>query len=119
MFPLLIQQTEPRGFDLVPYVPIISVVIAGLIAGAWNIWNRRRGASETKQPTVSDFWNQLRAEERRRQNAERMYEILLGLYFDLRTAFKVYFRRQQEGGSKDLTESEKDAVDVTPPALED
>lgn len=89
---------------IIPWLPFIGGIIVALIVGAANIWNRRRGAVETKAPTVAEIW----AREERVSRHNRWLE---GLVDKTRAAFRAYVERVQSGGSTELTTFERRALD--------
>jgi len=98
--------------QIIPWLPFIGGIAVALIVGAANIWNRRRGAVETKAPTVAEIW----AREERVSRHNRWLE---GLLDKTRAAFRAYAERAQSGGSTDLTQFERSALDAPTTPKED
>lgn len=97
--------------DLERFTPIITtlitVVLGGLIVGAFAVWNRRRGAVESRVPDVMEMWSQTEKDRRLR----RFFE---DLYYETRGSFRGYVRRVRDGGSTELSEAEKIRHDLDP-----
>lgn len=93
--------------SITPYLPFLGVILGGLIVGAFAIWNRRRGAVETRAPDVNEMWVQTEKDRRIR----RLFE---DLFYTLLTVFRSYVRRVQSGGSTDLTPTEQAVHDREP-----
>lgn len=89
----------------IPWIPAISGVAFIVVTGAFGIWNRRRGAVETRAPDVNEMWN----ETEKARRARRFFE---DLFYDVRNAFVSYVTRVQNGGSTELTEKEQKALDA-------
>ncbi len=93
--------------QITPFLPILCTVFGALVVGVFAVWNRKRGAIETKSPSVSEIW----AREERISKQNRW----LFAYADrLKVAFRAYVERVQDGGSKDLTPFEQKALDTDP-----
>lgn len=103
---------------------IIITGIFGLIIAAISAILARRGQKlgnkENRAPNVQEMWAQQDFDRRQRQVMEDMW-------WDLRAAFKSYFRRVSglvltlgiTHTGFGLTASEKKAIDATPPEDED
>jgi len=98
--------------SVIPWLPFIGGIAVALIVGAANIWNRRRGATETKAPTVAEIW----AREERVSRHNRWLE---GLIAKVLAAFRAYVERVQAGGSTELTQFEQRALDSDTTPKED
>lgn len=97
---------------------IITVVVGGVIVGLFARWNQKRGAIETKAPSVSELW----AEDRKKQ-AELDIERDLRRWFQdafwaLVRAFNSYITRVANGGSTSLRAFERKALEAKPPAID-
>lgn len=89
---------------------VIAVAIA-VIAGLVALRNVRTGARESRAPSVTDAWS---AADRVR---DAWYD-LVDTFYAVRGAFKGYVRRVQDGGSTELTEEEKAALEMKPASIE-
>jgi hypothetical protein len=103
---------------ITPYLPLVGTVAAGLLVGAFAIYNRRKGNIETRAPDVNEIWMQ-QAREAAALDFERRARRRLENYVDdLLRAFRGYVRRVQRGGSTDLTTTEQKFHDEHPPTTE-
>lgn len=72
--------TATTGETLIAYLPLIGAVSVAIIAGLVAVWNRRRGAQETKAPSVSEIWaenRQLHGELEGERRWRRFFEDLM------------------------------------------
>jgi hypothetical protein len=103
---------------ITPYVPVISVILGGMVVGAFGLWNRRRGAVETRAPDVNEIWQQ-QAYQSAELDMERKWRRRLENWsHELIDIFRGYVRRVQSGGSTDLTPHERMFYDSDPPTSE-
>ena len=92
--------------SVTPYLPLIGTVIGGMVIGFFAVWNRRRGAVETRAPDVNDIWLQ-QAKDNQLLDDERAFRRFLeDIVYDLLKLFKGYVNRVRRGGSTDLTTRE-------------
>lgn len=103
---------------IIPYLPYIGMTGVALIGAAVTVWNRRRGATENKAPSVPDAWN--RAEQ---ANAELDIERSLRRWFqdafyNLVREVLAYIRRIRRGGSTEPHAALTEALEATPPKIE-
>ncbi len=100
------------NIDYTPIVTtLITVVLGGMIVGAWAAYNRRRGNSEAKGPSVEQLWREQAADRR----LARVFE---DLFYRVRSAARSYVQRTQAGGSTELTDAEREAFALEPPPIE-
>jgi len=90
---------------LVPYWPGIVTLIGFFVVGAFAAWNRRRGATETKAPSVAEIW----AREERVSARNRFLEAFISR---VRHAFRSYIARVQAGGSTELNTLEREVLET-------
>lgn len=102
---------------ITPYLPFFGVVAGAILVGAFAVWNRRRGAVETRAPDVNEMWAKqerdartLDAERAHRRHLENLLDTVLG-------SFRAYVRRVRHGGSTDLTDRERSAHDAEIPPM--
>jgi len=94
-----------------PTITGTIAVVTALIAGGVAIRNVRNGAREQRAPSVTDAW----------AAADRVRDVwyeLVDRFHAVRSAFKAYVRRVQSGGSTELTEEEKSALETKVPSIE-
>lgn len=108
--------------DVFDYTPIIVAVITAIggaiVVGGFAVWNRRHGNREAKAPSVEQLWEQQEKDRAARRRAEALYEVLIDLYYDLRAAFRAFYRRANMDGGFELTTREQAALDRLPPSLD-
>ena len=95
---------------ITPYLPLITVAIGGIIVGVFSVYNRKRGAIETRAPDVNEIWVQQEAQSRlldEERKGRRRLESMLG---QLWSTFVGYVNRVQSGGSMQLTTHEMDII---------
>lgn len=97
MFATEINFTE----QLTPYLPLIGTILGGIVVGAFAMWNRRKGNTETKAPSVAEIWARA---DRLEHRARWSYKI--------QDAFREYVARVRGGGTVDLSVGEQIAHDV-------
>lgn len=97
--------------QITPYLPILGTIVGALVVGAFALWNRKRGATESKTPTVSEIW----AREERVHRYARRLERLVDLLHD---AFRGYVIRVTDGGDPTPTPEERIALDAEPPSID-
>jgi hypothetical protein len=108
------------GFTTViaPYLPIAGLALAGILAGIFSTYNRKRGNVETRAPDVNEIWQQ-QAEQSRELDSERKARRRIEDYArELLRVFRGYVWRVRGGGSIDLTSAERKYFDNEPPTSE-
>lgn len=92
-------------------VAMLSVAIAG---GLFNLRNTRHEGREERAPDVTEAWAET-------ERARRGMFAWQDLYYSLRGAFRGYARRMQErfGDEAELTDAEREALEFSPPRLDD
>jgi len=86
--------------QITPYLPLLTAAVGALIVGAFAMWNRRKGSTETKAPTVAEIW----------ARADRL-EARARWAFRIQDAFRDYVARVRGGGSTEPTAEERAALD--------
>lgn len=103
---------------ITPYLPLIGIVVGGIIVGAFGVWNRKRGATETRAPDVNEIWQQ-QIYQSHELDMERKWRRRLENYsHELKRVFVGYVRRVLAGGSTELTHHERVFYDSDPPTSE-
>lgn len=121
---MLFFNTSSAIFDWGPesIAPIVAGgfgLLTGIIAALLARRNSKMGSRENRAPDVQEMWAQQEADRRTRQVMEDMW-------WDLRSAFKSYFRRvssailrldltKEQSRVFSLTAAEKAAINATPP----
>ncbi|RFA14548.1 hypothetical protein B7R21_06275 [Subtercola boreus] len=101
------------GFDITPYLPLIGIMGGGVVAGVFMLARGRSGDSSTKMPTVAEIWKRMDDLSTKvdalsiELNKERSARVTL------RSVFLAYIERVRAGGTHNLTEAEKRALDLT------
>lgn len=104
---------------IAPIVGGIFAVVTGVLAYITSRRNAKKGNIERRAPDVQEMWVQQEADRRSRQ-------VMEDIFWDLRSAFKSYFRRvstailglnltKEQTEIFSLTATEKKAIDATPP----
>ena len=101
---------------IAPIIAGVFGIVTAILAGTIYRRNAKKGRRDVRAPNVQEMWAQQEADRRARQIMEDMW-------WDLRGAFKSYFRRVSslvltlgiEDKRFNLTPSEKKAIDATPP----
>lgn len=125
---------QPLAEVVGPFLPLLGVVAGGLVVGFFAIWNRKRGAVETKLPTIEQLWRQQVATDekldietnlrRELENkvaeqghqiviANRRGDALAAALEGMRDSFKHYVARMHRGEDAALTRDEKTALELT------
>lgn len=91
---------------LTPWIPLMGVVAGGIVVGVFNAYNRRRGAEESKMPTVDQIWAR---EERQALQLAALH----AAYARLRGAWSAYVFRVRNGGDPGPTEAEKRLLTIS------
>lgn len=103
---------------ITPYLPLLGTIFGGIVVGIFAVWNRKRGAIETRAPDVNEIWQQ-QAYQFRELDAERRLRMRIQRYADeLIRVFRGYVRRVQTGGDLRLTHHERLFHDTDPPTSE-
>jgi hypothetical protein len=97
--------------QITPYLPLIGVVFGALIIEGFRLWNRKRGAIETKAPDVNDIWQREERQNKELDIERRMRRRFEDLAGQLWLAFRNYAARVQGGGSTELTSFEQRVID--------
>jgi hypothetical protein len=97
---------------LTPFWPGIITLVGFFVVGGFSVWNRGRGATENKAPSVADIW----AREERVSARARRLEAFINR---IRSAFWSYVARVQSGGSTELTPTERSLLEEDPTEKED
>lgn len=71
---------------IIPFLPIIGLVLVAIITGAFAIYNRSKGNTETKLPTVVQIWEK-QAEADAAYDLEQRRRRALSAAFDALVAF--------------------------------
>lgn len=99
---------EDTGFleQLVPFWPGIVTLIGFLVVGAFAVWNRRKGNTETRAPSVAEIWA-------REERVTRRKNFLEHWAFRGQRHFRNHFDRS--GETPTVGEREFLEVDLTEP----
>lgn len=97
--------------QITPYLPVLGILAGSLLVGGFSVWNRRRGATETKAPTVNEIWLREERVSRYARRLERYGEFVS-------VAFKAYVGRVRAGGDSTPTSVEQTALDEDMPTIE-
>ena len=97
--------------QITPFLPLAGVIFGALIIEGFRLWNRKRGAVETKAPDVNDIWQREERQNLVLDAERRLRRRLEDLVGRLWLAFRNYVYRVQAGGSIDLTPTEQALID--------
>jgi hypothetical protein len=103
---------------ITPYLPVLGVIAGSILVGAFAVFNRKRGAVETRAPDVNEIWRQQAeqsAELDRERKARRRLEDFVR---ELQRAYRSYIWRVRGGGTTELTAQERKFFDTEPPTDE-
>lgn len=118
---------------LAPWSPLLGIIAGGVVAGAFNLRNRRQGNAESKTPTVQQLWEKQANDSKRLDDAldelretKRVVDIvrrdkaaISSAFTGLRDVFLQYVERVSTGGSIDLTVQEHAALELPVSADDD
>lgn len=110
--------SNEAGAWFTPFLPLLGVIAGGIVVGAFAVYNRARGAVETRAPDVNEIWRRQEAQDRALDVERRLRRRLEDLVRDLRRAFQGYVRRVQGGGSTELSHHEQKMFDASVPTIE-
>lgn len=100
---------------ITPYLPLLGTILGGIVIGAFALWNRKRGAVETRAPDVNEIWQQ-QAYQAKELERERKMRGRLERYVDeLLRVFRGYVSRVLAGGNTQLNAHERLFHDTDPP----
>lgn len=91
---------------ITPYLPVIGVIFGGLIVGGFGLWNRKRGAVETRAPDVNELWQQQDSQNKALDFERKLRRFLEDSVRELLSVFKDYVDRVRKGGSTELNTKE-------------
>ena len=97
---------------IAPIISASGAAVAALVVGVFAIYNRRRGAIETKAPDVNEIWAREERQNRELDAERRLRRRMETVVGDLWHAFTGYARRVQAGGTTELTPGERHAIDL-------
>lgn len=104
--------------QVTPLLPFLGTLLGATVVGAFAVWNRKRGAVETRAPDVNEIWVQ-QDRQSRELDIERKWRRRLQNYsWEVLAIWRGYVRRVQNGGSADLTPHERLFYDSEPPTEE-
>ena len=86
---------------------LITAITAGIIAKRASKANLK----EDRAPDVTDSWHEA-------DRARRLFYNVLDMFYAIRSAFRSYTLRVQQGGSTELTTSEAKAFELEPPTID-
>jgi hypothetical protein len=101
-----------------PFLPLMGTIIGGVVIGAFAVWNRKRGAVETRAPDVNEIWQQQHYQAEELDREIRIRRRLERYVDELIRVFRGYVRRVQLGGDIHLTNHERLFHDTDPPTSE-
>jgi hypothetical protein len=115
-----ITTTDGNSAWIAPTIAGGFAVVTALFAAYTANRNRRKGNLEQRAPDVQEIWVQ-------QENDRRQRQIMEDMWWDLRAAFKSYFRRvsstllrlnvsDEDAKMFSLTASETAAINATPPS---
>lgn len=97
--------------QITPYLPVLGIAVGSVLVGGFAVWNRRRGATEAKAPTVAEIWAREERVTRYARRLERYAELVAA-------SFRAYAARVRTGGSVEPTGIEQMALDEDMPSIE-
>lgn len=122
MMTLLLSQVEENlsvAETITPFLPLIGTIVGAIVVGIFAVFNRKRGAIETRAPDVNEIWSRQAADQVQLDMERRLRRMLEDLVRDLRRAFRVYVTRVQSGGKADLTQFERQMYEASIPTQKD
>ncbi len=102
---------------ITPFLPVLGIVAGGLIVGLFGVWNRRRGATETRAPDVNESWLRVSKLDAALDQERKLRRLLQDVLHDVLLAFRGYVLRAKSGGSLELTTRELKAHDTKVPDI--
>lgn len=91
---------------ITPYLPLITAIAGSIIIGIVTLWNRKRGAVETRAPDVNEIWQQQASDSKALDFERKLRRRLEDVVYDILNVFKGYVNRVLKGGSVDLNTRE-------------
>jgi hypothetical protein len=107
-----VAETQSFAEAIGPYLPILGVLLGGIVVGGFAIYNRKRGAVETKMPSVAESWAESRVLRAERDAVDGKLSNLRQAFDALLALFRGYVQRVQRGGPPRLTSAEQAALDL-------
>lgn len=89
-------------------VPFFTAVMGAILVGVFNVVRGKMGDAASKAPTVTEIWKRMDRMEGELRASRSAVDTI-------RRVFLSYVDRVQTGGSSDLTEEERKALDQTEP----
>lgn len=102
---------------ITPYLPLLGTIAGGVVIGIFAVWNRKRGATETRAPDVNESWRRAERLERRLDTERSHRRFAEDLADKIQDAFRAYVRRVRHGGDTTMTDRERFAHDVEIPTM--
>lgn len=99
---------------ITPYLPLISAVMGAILIGIFGVWNRKRGAVETRAPDVNEIWLKSETDHKALDIERRTRRHLEDLIYRLLAIFRCYVDRVRRGGSTDLNTKELELYNSSP-----
>ncbi len=104
---------------ITPYLPLITSVLGFLIVGAFALWNRKRGAIETRAPDVNEIWQKQAADSMALDGERRVRRLLEDMIYELRKLIWDIVGRVHSGGDVTLTTREIEVLNKPLPSVDD
>lgn len=102
---------------ITPYLPLLSAIAGALLIGIFGIWNRKRGAIETRAPDVNEIWVRSESDHRALDIERKARRALEDIVYRIVQIFKSYVDRVRQGGSTELNTKELEIYKVDPGSL--
>lgn len=100
---------------ITPFLPLLTTILGGMVVGGFAVWNRRRGAHETRAPDVNEIWLRQTQTELALDTERRLRRRIEDMFMELRDVFRLYVNRVQAGGSVELTDRERKLYETSIP----
>ena len=105
-------EVQPFAEAIGPFLPLVGIAVGGIIVGAFAAHNRKRGAVETKMPSVAEAWEEARKLRDERNDTDRKLSNLRLAFDALLSLFRGYVARVQRGGNRNLSQAEQAALNL-------
>lgn len=109
------EQGDTFATVITPFLPVIGTIVGAIIVGSFALWNRRKGAVETRAPDVNEIWQQQHYQSHELDKETRFRRRLETWSHDMWLTFREYVDRVLIGGDPHLTFKEQKFYDGEPP----
>lgn len=103
---------------ITPYLPFLGTAVGFIIVGAFAVWNRKRGAIETRAPDVNEIWQKQAADSMALDGERRVRRLLEDMIYELRKLVWDIVGRVHAGGDVTLSTKEIETLNKPLPTVD-